>query len=202
MLEVVSALQYDVHWDRPALRWNLSSPQGESSSVNEGHFVADGGNMVDQPQVFNREVLRRRSRVYVQAREGKHPGALPLLYSCLDLGRPHEVGPVGGGGSILCHGNVIVGTFDLVLGTVAALREALVTSDMSTLARGRMLVEVRQRDTQWKGLPCVTAFARLRVARGWSVLKVSLTVQGSRRERTDLRRGGPPPGPAIAQDFN
>ena len=65
-----------------------------------------------------------------------------------------------------------------MLGTVAALREALITSDMTALA----------------GFTSLSGFgmARLCVLVD-KPLSVTITMHG----QTHLRRGGPPPGPAI-----
>jgi len=93
--------------------------------------VADGSNVVDEPQLVRGESPRVRSRVDVQAGEGEDAGALPLFDGSFDVRGPHEVRLVRGASSVIGHGEVIVRAALLVLGTVAALRKGLVASDMA-----------------------------------------------------------------------
>lgn len=87
--------------------------------------------MVDQTQLLEAVVLRRRDRVDIEVK-GEDACQTPLLDGCLDIRRPHQIrGPVG---ASLLDGNVVVRASDLVLGAVLALREALVASDVPLLA--------------------------------------------------------------------
>ena len=104
-------------------RWDLPGPEREVIGVEFLHLLADGGDVVDQPQVLNREELRRRGRVDTQTGEGEHASAAPLVDRCLDFRRPHEVGLVRRASPVLGNGNIIVRAADLVLGTVAAASE-------------------------------------------------------------------------------
>lgn len=130
--------------------------------------------MVDQAQLLEAVILRCRDGVDIEIK-GEDACQTPLLNGSLDLGRPHQIRrPVGAG---LLDGNVVVRTSDLVLGAVLALREALVTSDVPLLAS-------------------FAALARLGVATEMkSVRRISQV--DTVRLQTYLRRGGPPPGPAI-----
>ena len=131
--------------------------------------------MVDQAQLLEGVVLWCRDRVDVEVK-GEDACTAPKVDGCLNLGRPHQIRrPVG---ASLLDGNVVVGTSDLVLGAVLALGEALIASDMPLLAS-------------------FAALARLGVAikiKGKSVHHIS---QVNHSLLTNLRRGGPPPGPAI-----
>lgn len=88
--------------------------------------------MVNQPQLLEAVQLRSGSRLNVQVGKREQAGASPTIDDGLDFGRPHQVG--GAIWSGLLDGNVIVGTSDLVLCAVFALRKAFITSDMSLLA--------------------------------------------------------------------
>jgi len=114
--------------------WNLTCPKGKVIDFNGAEFMRDGGNMVDQAELVRGVAVRRRSRVDVEAREGEDPGAFPVGDGGLDLGVPHEIGLVKRGRAVLGEGAVIVGTSDLVLGAVAALRKSFVAANMSALA--------------------------------------------------------------------
>lgn len=87
-----------------------------------------------QPQVFSRKVLWVGSRVDVHSGEGEYTGVLPLFNDSLVLWGPHQIRLIGRAGALIRHRNVIVWTPDLVLGTVATLRERLVTSNVPTFA--------------------------------------------------------------------
>lgn len=113
------------------LRWNLGCPQGESVGVKSIQLGADGSDMVDQAQLLEGVVLRCRDRIDIEVK-GEDACQTPLLDSCLNLRRPHQVRrPIG---PSLLDGDVVVRTSDFVLGAVLALREALVTSDVPFLA--------------------------------------------------------------------
>jgi len=113
---------------------DLTSPEGETVGVKGGQLIADGSHMIDESEVLDVEVLRVRRRVDVEVGEGELSSLLPHRDGRLNLGSPHEIGLVRGRGTIFGDGHVIVGAADLVLGAVTALGEALVTSDVATLA--------------------------------------------------------------------
>lgn len=137
-------------------RRDVASPEGETVGVDVAQLVADGGDVVNQPQILHRVVLGRRRWVDVQAGERKYASLLPQFDGALDLRGPHEIRLVGSGGSVVGHGNIIVRAADLVLSTVSAraavsivhpapkqvalfkktlpLREVFVTSDVTALA--------------------------------------------------------------------
>lgn len=82
--------------------------------------MADGSNVMDQPQVFKAKELRGRRRVDTQAGEREHARAAPLVDGSLDFRRPHEVGLVGRASPIFRRGSVVVRAADLVLSAVTA----------------------------------------------------------------------------------
>lgn len=82
--------------------------------------------MKDQAEIFQREIMGRGSRINSKAREREDASALPLFDGRLDLRSPHEVGLVGGGGSFVGNGDIIVRALHLVLGAITATRESLV----------------------------------------------------------------------------
>jgi hypothetical protein len=99
----------------------MASPEGEVVGIDGSKLIIQRSNVVDQPEVFDRVEMGHGSRVKSQAGEGEDSSPLPVGDSCLDLRCPHQVGLVGGRGSV-CIGNlhIVVGTSDLVLGAVAA----------------------------------------------------------------------------------
>lgn len=111
---------------------NLTSPQGEAVGVPVAELMADGRNMVNQAQLLGTVTLRVGRRVDIQARDWKHARLLPVIDDCLYFRAPHEIRRAIG--TSVLDRNVVVGAPDLVLGAVLALREVLVTSDVSLLA--------------------------------------------------------------------
>lgn len=139
--------------------------------------MADGGNVVNQPQLLETVELRSWRRVNMEVGERKQSRLAPLVDGRFDLGVPHQVGRAVG--SSLLNRKVVVGASDLVLGTILALREALITADVALLAS-------------------LTALAGLGVARKRSAWRASTECRGL--QPAYLRRGGPPPGPAIVAE--
>lgn len=125
--------------------WNLPGPQSEGISVDGAEFMADGSDVVNQPEILNRQILRCRRRKDIEAGERKVSSLLPLMNGCLNLRRPHEVWLIRSGRPIIRHRNVVVRASDLVLGTVATLGEVFIAANVATLA-------------------CVTPLTRLGVA--------------------------------------
>lgn len=88
------------------------------------------------------------------------------------------------------------------------LREVLIASNVTTLAKTTVstkswalrfsLRESRPQVLRENNIPCITAFARLGVARGVDVSKL-IWKQDKGKKGAYLRRGGPPPGPAIVE---
>jgi hypothetical protein len=136
----------------PALQRDLSSPQGEAICTNLDHPVANRSNMMNQPQLLDLEVLRCRCRIDVEAGEGKHPGALPLVNGGFDLRSPEKIRLLRGPCAVVGNSDIVVRATDLVLCAVAAeqmseartgtkmrhgtvpLGEVLIASDMTTFA--------------------------------------------------------------------
>lgn len=52
--------------------------------------------MIDQPEVLERVEMGHGSWIETQARQREDARSLPLGDGCFDLGRPHQVGLVGG----------------------------------------------------------------------------------------------------------
>lgn len=130
--------------------------------------------MVNQPQLLETVELRGWRRMNMQVGKRKQARLAPLVDGGFNLGIPHQVGRAVG--SSLLHRKVVVGASDLVLRAVLALREALIAANMPLLAS-------------------LTALARLGVARERSAWPASTGYRGL--PLAYLRRGGPPPGPAI-----
>lgn len=137
----------------------MASPEGEVIRIDGGQLVVQGGDVVNQSEVFERIEMGHGSRIQTKAREREDSRPLPLGDGGFDLGRPHEVGLVGSGRS-LSIGNlhIVVRASDLVLGAVATtvwsareaasrcrfgtnspLREVLVTADVSAFAAEKPL---------------------------------------------------------------
>jgi hypothetical protein len=156
--------------------------------------------MMNQPQLLDLEVLRCRCRIDVEAGEGKHPGALPLVNGGFDLRSPEKIRLLRGPCAVVGNSDIVVRATDLVLCAVAAeqmseartgtkmrhgtvpLGEVLIASDMTTFAGSR------------------SAFLRVQTFPAYAA---ATTYQASQplRDLVWLRRGGPPPGPAIARAF-
>jgi hypothetical protein len=79
--------------------------------------------------------MRHGRRVNSKARERENACSLPLSNRGLDLGRPHKVRLVGSGRALrIGNLHVVIRTSDLVLSTVAALREVFITANVSAFA--------------------------------------------------------------------
>ena len=89
---------------------------------------------MNQAQLVCAEVLRSRSRVNVKVREREEASALPLFNDSLDFGRPHKIRLIRRSRSVISDRNVIVWATDLVLGAVAALGKAFITTNVAALA--------------------------------------------------------------------
>lgn len=107
----------------PDIRGDLAGPKSKPISIHGAHFIADGGNMEDQPKVFDRKVLRCRRWVNVEAWERENASSLPLLDGGLDLGSPHQIGLVGRSRSLIGNRHVVIRASDLMLGTVTTTKE-------------------------------------------------------------------------------
>lgn len=116
-----------------SLRRDFARPKGKAVSVPGAQLVADGGDVVDQPQLLEAVVLRSWRGVDVQVRKGEQARLAPLVDGGLDVGIPHQIGRAVRPG--LLDRNVVVGASNLVFGAVLALREALITADVPLLAR-------------------------------------------------------------------
>jgi hypothetical protein len=150
--------------DVDSLRRDLSGPKGEVVRINGGEFAADGGDMVDQAQVFQGVMLGRRRWVDVETWEWEDSRPLPLLNGCLDFRGPHQIRLVRTGRPVFWDWHVIVRAANLVLGAIATLREVLVTSNMSTLAE-QGLAQQHMEPIARPNVPSVTSLARLGVTR-------------------------------------
>lgn len=114
-------------------RRDMACPQGEVVGVEGSELVVQRSHMVDQAQILKGVQVRERSRVDSQRREWEYASVLPVLDGCLNLRRPHQVGLVRSGRPLgVVSLDIVVRTTDLVLGTVAALGKALVTSNVPT----------------------------------------------------------------------
>lgn len=90
--------------------------------------------MVDQTQFLVGEELGSWGGIDIQAGEGENTSLSPLLDSCFVLRRPHEIRLFRSSSSVVSNRDIVVRATNLVLGAVAALWEALITSDMTALA--------------------------------------------------------------------
>jgi len=111
----------------PVLHRDLPRPQRIVSGIHLHHLMADRSDMMNQPQLVGSQEVRGRSRADVEAGEGEHPSALPLVDDGLDRWGPLKVGLVRGACSVLGHGDIVVRTANLVLRAVAA-RQSLSTT--------------------------------------------------------------------------
>ncbi len=179
------------------LRGNLSGPEGETIGVDSAQLMADGSNMMNQPEIVGRQKLRSRGRVDVEAGEREYSRLLPLLNLGFDLRRPHEVRLVRAGRPLIRKRHVVVGASNLVLGAVAALREILIAPDVPTFAK-------RSYQYDWaRGIVRRRIPTRFHIPYGtwcdWRHTVSYLVGPRATRIATYLRRGGPPPGPDIAE---
>lgn len=114
----------------------MAGPESEVVGVHGSKLVVESSKMVDEAQILDRVEMRHGSRVDSEGRERENSSSLPLGNVNLYLGSPHEVRLVGSSGTLGLGSDlhVVVRAANLVLGTVAALREALVTTNVATLA--------------------------------------------------------------------
>lgn len=113
----------------------MAGPKGETAGLHRVQLVADGGNVIDEPELLTREAFDSGGWQDVQIGEREQPRSLPLVDRYLDLGGPHEISLVRSEGAVLSKGHVIVGAADLVLGAIATLREVLIAANVTALAR-------------------------------------------------------------------
>lgn len=189
MLVLYSRHSTDSHSHR-----HLTRPDGKVVGIHAVELAADRADVVDQPQLLERVGMRRRRRVDVEVREREDAGPLPLLDLGLDLRGPHEVGLVRAPRTVLWNGHVVVGAPDLVLGAVAALREVLVTPDVSTFAGAGQsrLTGVAKGPTE------LTMYHNpSETWCGYYATLAGCVHREGEKEGAYLLRGGPPPGPAI-----
>lgn len=118
--------------ERKDIPRNLTSPQGEAVGVPVAELMANGRDMVNQAQFLGAVTLRVGRRVDIQTRDWKHARLLPVVDDCLYFRAPHQIRRAIG--TSVLDRNVVVGAPNLVLGTVLALREVLITSDVPLLA--------------------------------------------------------------------
>lgn len=212
----------------PDIPRNLARPQSELVRIDGDELVADLRNMVDEPEFLARQRLRVWSRVDVEAREWEEASHAPLLNSRLDCRGPEQIRLLGAGGSFLRRRHVVVRAPNLVLGAVAAelhvstsywtreraepvgrvhipLGEVLVAPNMPTLADGVLVASSGRVDIKWwrqrkqltrfhSPYETLYGYSRVRTLREWGEERVIMLI-------AYLRRGGPPPGPAILMDW-
>jgi hypothetical protein len=119
----------------PEKSGNMASPEGEVVCIDGSQLVIQGRNMIDQTEILDRVQMRHGGRVYSKAGEWKDACSLPFSNGSFDLRCPHQVGLVGSGGAFRIRNlHVIVRASNLVLSTVAALREVFITTNVSALA--------------------------------------------------------------------
>jgi hypothetical protein len=134
---------------------DLAGPERETIGIHGAQLVADRGDMVDKPEIFASEHMRRRSWVDVQAGKWEDAGAAPLVNGGLDFRSPHQICFVWCGRAVFRRSDIVIGAADLVLRAVAALGEILVTTNVSAFAGVTALaglgVTATRRTTTWTG---------------------------------------------------
>lgn len=157
-------------------------------------FAGDRSDMVYKSQVLKGKEMRSRGRVDVEIGERKDARLLPTLYFGLDLGCPKEVCLFWGCGSFVLGWHVHVGTAAVMLGAIpAAVKSAAPRVQIYSLFVHAPLGEVLITTN-------VAAFTRLTAFTGLGMTgRVSAAASATHPgiPSTYLRRGGPPPGPAI-----
>ncbi len=111
---------YYLHLVTGHIRGDLAGPQSEAICIDGVHLIADRGNVENQAEIFQREILGCGRRIDSETRKWEDAASLPLLNGCLDLGSPHEVGLIGSGRPLVRNGNIIVRASHFVLGAVTA----------------------------------------------------------------------------------
>lgn len=94
--------------------------------------MADGGNMVNQPQLLKAVKLGSWCGADVEVGEGEQASPSPLVEGILNFRVPHQIRRAVGPG--LLNRKVVVRAADFVLGAILALGKALITPDVSLLA--------------------------------------------------------------------
>lgn len=118
------------------LRGNVTSPQGEVVRIHRVQLVVHFGNVVHQEKLLERVESWVGTRVELKRREGENARHLPFGDPDLLLSSPEKVGLLRSSRAVgIKGGHVIVRAATLVLGAVAALRKALITADVATLAK-------------------------------------------------------------------
>lgn len=112
---------------------DLACPQCEAVGVPVAKLMADGCNMVDQAQLLGIVALRVGRRADIQAGHWENARLLPMINDSLDLWAPHQIRRAVR--TCILNWDVVVRASNLVLGTVLALREILITPDVPLLAR-------------------------------------------------------------------
>jgi hypothetical protein len=134
-LEAVLAFKFTQMKSSFDVRRNVTSPESEVVRIDGSQLVVQSRNVVDQTKILDRVQMRHGRRVYSKAGEREDACSLPFSNSSFDLRCPHQVGLVGSGGAFrIGNLHIIIGASNLVLSTVAALREVFVTTNVSALA--------------------------------------------------------------------
>lgn len=104
--------------------------------VHRVQLVVDLGNVVHQEKLLERVEIWVGARVNLKRREGEDARHLPFGDPELLLSSPEKVGLLRSNGTVgINRWHVVVGAAALVLGAVAALRKALITTDVASLAK-------------------------------------------------------------------
>jgi hypothetical protein len=115
-------------------QWDLASPDGEIAGVMDTKLTGNGGDMVDQAEIFEGEELRGRRWVDVKIWKWENSSLLPTFNVGFDLWSPKQIRLLRSYSSFFLGWHVHVRTTTIMLRTIAALREILVTTYMSTFA--------------------------------------------------------------------
>lgn len=76
------------------LRRDVTRPQSEVVGAESLQLNVQRGNVVNQPEIIDGNILRRGSWVNVERWEGELAGLLPSVNAGFDFGSPHEIGLV------------------------------------------------------------------------------------------------------------
>ena len=99
---------------------NLLGPQSKVTRTNLHHLVANGSDMVNEPQLLSTQEMKRRHWLDVQAGKREQSSLLPLVDGRCNLRGPQQVRLVRGTCTIIGDLNVIVRAADFMLCAVAA----------------------------------------------------------------------------------
>jgi hypothetical protein len=155
-------------------------------------FAGDGGNVVDESEVLEREELRSGRWVDVKIWEGKVPSLLPAFNFDLNLRSPKQVCLLRGCSSFFLGRHVHIWTTTVVLRAIPAVMEVRLLYSNVDLMKKRPTIGGNSRHN-------VCAYAcrfhnPCEIWYGFQAVSISPDDDG---DQTYLRRGGPPPGPAI-----